>query len=279
MKKFVLGNGYIGSAFANAGYELIDKNLFDATRGTHHRWVLEYYLYDADVVVNAVGKTDTRWTEDSQNFDNLWKVNVEFPHRISKWCNRRGKKFVHLSTGDVYGNNFDLTETTEDTRKIDVGTNYRLSKYVSEKMCHPNDLILRLRLPFDGRNHPKNLLTKIPKFTKFYSYLNDYTYVPDLVAFTDLAIEKNLSGIYNIASHEDGSLMFLLRNILKLDQFMGEEYDLHNKESPYLIRELNDIHVHNIMNDDKLRKWFPQTPLEEAIKKSWNQLQAEQSHV
>jgi nucleoside-diphosphate-sugar epimerase len=273
MNSVVIGNGYMGSAFKDAGMDCITKE--DFTYNGRNFNELIPLIEDYDVVINAIAKTDTRWSEEPKNFKELWFINAHFVKELSDYCNppkrKRKKKFVHISTGDLYGNNFDLKQTVEDTTKIDVGTNYRLSKYGGEKFCHEDDLILRPRLPFDGRNHPKNLLVKIPKFTKLFSYLNDYTYIPDLVEATQILVNKNQKGIFNIASHDDGSVIYILRNILQLPQF--QSYDLHDHDNPNIIRELNNLHVHNIMNDDKLRRIYIQTPLEDAVKKSWVDLQ------
>jgi hypothetical protein len=35
---------------------------------------------------------------------------------------------------------------------------------------------------------------------------------------------------------------------------------------------LNDVHVHNISNDGKLRKWFKQTDLDAALILSYNNI-------
>ena len=179
------------------------------------------------------------------------------------------KQFIHLSTGDLYGNNHDINRNVETSTDIDVGTTYRLSKYVAEKFCNPNDLILRIRLPFDGRPHPKNLLVKIPKFTKVCCFVNDFTYVPDLVEATRILVEAKQCGIFNVIGHESVSVLSLLKNVLQLPQF---QYDDDAPYNPLIISENNNLHMNNVSSDDKLRIFFKQTTLADAIKTSWNQL-------
>lgn len=276
MKYVVLGDGYLGSAFRDAGCACIGRDEFRYDgRNFHELESMLYYKYKhCDTIINCLGFTNTTTSEFPENFDKVWSINAAFVGCLSNLCKLYGKKLVHISTGDLYGNIFDLQTNVETSTKIDVGTTYRFTKYAGERFCKENDLILRIRLPFDGRIHPKNLLCKIPKFTKFYSFSNDYTYVPDLVNGTFALVENNQKGIFNVVSHEDGCPLFLLRNILNLPQFMGSEYDIHyNPESPSLINELSNFHIHNIANDDKFRAWYPQTPLADAVKKSWEELQ------
>lgn len=274
MNAVVLGDGYIGSAYRDSGMPCVGKNRFryDGKNFFDLERILAYH-YEFDTIINCIGYTNTTTSELPENFDKVWLTNAQFVKELSHMCKRDKKKLVHISTGDLYGNNFSINENVETSTKIDVGTTYRFTKYAGERFCSPDTLIFRIRLPFDGRQHPKNLLCKIPKFTKFYGFTNDYTYVPDLVNGTKVLVDKNQSGIFNVNTHEDGCSLFLLRNILQLPQFMGSDYDLHNEETPYITRELNNLHVHNVSNDDKFRAWYPQTPLEEAVKTSWKQLQ------
>lgn len=270
MKIVVLGDGYVGSAFKDSGFDCIAKEEQFKFNGKN---IADLFgtLMNYNTIINAIGYTNTTTSELPENFQKVWNANVLFVEHLSNYCYNTGKKLVHISTGDLYGNNFNLKETVETTTKIDVGTTYRLSKYVGEKFCNPNDLIIRIRLPFDGRNHPKNILTKIPKFKNLYSFLNDYTYIPDLIDATKVLIDRDAKGIYNLACHEDGSVIYLLRNVLELPQF--KDYDLHDQDHPNIIRDLSNVHVHNIMNDDKIREYYIQTTLEDAIKKSWQELQ------
>lgn len=271
MKTIIIGDGYVGSAFRDAGYPCIGKNDFRYDgENFDELGLMIHFSHNVDTIINCIGYTNTTASEDPKNFDAVWNANAQFVRELSRFCHRTGKKLIHISTGDLYGNVFDMTTNVESNPNMDVGTHYRFTKLAGERFCHEDDLILRIRLPFDGRNHPKNLLTKLPRFTKFYSYSNDYTYLPDLVNGAIILAEKKQKGIFNVVSHEDGCTLFLLKNILQLPQF--DKYDIHNEDDPNFIRELSNLHIHNISNDTKFRGWYPQTPLEEAVKTSWNQL-------
>jgi len=205
MRIVVLGNGYIGSAF---DYNKITREQFDVIKDSITK--LYVLLQPYDVIINTIGITDTIWTEKQENLKTTLLVNSYFVGHLSEFCEKYDKKLIHISTGDLYGNNFNWSQNTEDSNNLDYNTNYRLSKGLAEKLCNPNDTILRIRLPFDNRKHPKNLLYKSRNFTKFYQFQNCYTYVPDLVSYIkSFIIPNDLRGIYNICQNETASLLYL----------------------------------------------------------------------
>jgi len=263
----ILGDGYIGSAYTAEGYTGIGRKDWEYIPGYFS--TLIPYIDPYDYIINCIGYTDTKWSEDDRNFKKLWYTNAVFVQELAEFCAKRNKKLIHLSTTDLYGNGHDFAKNTEDRKDLDVGTNYRYSKYAAERFCDLNrDLILRIRLPFDGRQHPKNLLVKAQKYTKFYQFTTDYTYVPDLIAASSVLSEQ--VGIFNVVSHEDDTLLNLMKNILMLPQF--QHIDPYNENDPNIIRDINDIHVHNTCNDTKLWNLYKSTNLHAAAIISYNKL-------
>lgn len=277
MKTIVLGNGYIGSGFAEYGnFPVIGKDQFEYTGYNFDKLIP--LIEDYDVIINCIGFTDTKASELKENGRMLLHVNSHLVGELSRYCNENNKKFVHISTGDLYGNSF--TEYRIDTEKatllkteweknvetcadLDIGTEYRFSKVLGERMCNlEKDLILRIRLPFDGRDHPKNLMNKVIKFTNFYIFQTSLTYVPDLVKATIALLEANQSGIFNVTQNETASLLFLMRNVLQYPRL--QHIDIHDKNHPNIIAEKNTIHVHNDINIEKLLKFYKPIPLEAA---------------
>lgn len=286
-KAVVLGNGYIGSAFANAGLPCIDSSKF-RYKGSAFNYESNFLLLiplleDYDIIINCMGWTDTRTSELPENFKEVYYINALFVHELSQYCEENDKKLIHISSGDIYGNVSDIADVTsgsviqkayeqtiESTKKFDIETNYRFSKVAGDKFCNPKDLILRIRLPFDGRKHPKNLIYKARNFTKFYHFQNTFTYVPDLINATQVLIDNNQTGVFNIAQYEPASILYLMRNILQLPHL--QNIDIHDKNDPNLITEYNMINIHNDMNTDKLREFYKPINLDAAWKVSWEQL-------
>jgi nucleoside-diphosphate-sugar epimerase len=270
MKKCVLGNGYIGSAYAENGFDCINKKQFEYLKDDFSK--LEELLEPYDVVINCIGITDTKWSEVRENFPIVWDVNAIFIRAVSAYCHKTNKKFIHISTGDLYGTNYQYDKNTEERVDLDTGTNYRFSKLGGEKFCHPNDLILRIRLPFDARNHPKNLLVKAQKYTKFYRWLTVFTYVPDLMTATDILINRDEKGIFNIVQNEG-------TNILSMQKFVNANnvahIDFHDKHDPNLLDNIDNVHVHNDINIMKLYKMFKPEKTADAWAACWKKLYKE----
>jgi nucleoside-diphosphate-sugar epimerase len=261
MKKIVLGDGYIGSAYKDAGYHCIASNevRYDGSNFNQLTEKLEEY----DVIVNCIAKTDTKWTENPDNFSETWQTNVELVQKLSEYCGRTDKKFVHISTGDLYGNSFEWEKNVETNFNLNSETNYRLTKLVAERLCSPNDLILRIRLPFDARNHPKNLVIKSRRYTKFYQWANVYTYVPDLIKATNILLENDKTGIFNVVQTQSTGLLHLNKihpannpNVLSID--------MHDAEDVNVIRDLDKVHIHNDINSSKLTEYVELTDLHKA---------------
>lgn len=61
-------------------------------------------------------------------------------------------------------------------------------------------LILRLRMPFDNRGHPRNLLCRLATYQKVLDIQNAITYLPDVVAAACQLINRRATGIYHIVN-------------------------------------------------------------------------------
>ncbi len=264
-KTIILGGGYVASAFAVQGYSIVprEKFYFD---GNNFSSVIDH-IKDCDVVVNAIAKTDTRWSENSNNFRELWMTNVEFVKLLSDYCSSTGKKLVHLSTIDLYGNCHDYQTNIECKRLLDLNTDYRISKYASERVCQPNDLILRIRLPYDDQLHPKNLLVKIVKFNKFFHLSTGLTYLPDLVNITNILVDKNESGIFNVESTTTSSILYIAKNLLGLPKAASLSTTDEN-----VIIDFDTHIVHPVSNTDKIEQHYKMTDLDSSIIHCFNNL-------
>ena len=106
-------------------------------------------------------------------------------------------------------------------------------------------------------------------------FTNDFTYVPDLICATEKLLEANQSGIFNVTSWEDSSILNILQEVLHLPQF--QNYDAHNENDPNIIFELSPVHVHNFSNIDKLLQFYQPTHLHMAFINSYNALLKHQS--
>lgn len=155
-----------------------------------------------DVVINTAGKTgrpNIDWCEEHK--EETVRSNITGPLVLLDECAKRDIYFVHLGSGCIYeGDNGGKGFAEEDPANY-VGSFYSRTKaYCDQILREFPVLILRLRMPFDGSVHERNLLSKISKYPRVLDTENSLTYMPDFFAAATALIEKRKTGIYNIVN-------------------------------------------------------------------------------
>lgn len=159
-----------------------------------------------DLVINAAGKAgvpNVDWCEDHR-LETL-RSNVLGPLVLLDACAKRGIYWVHLSSGCIYeGLNGGRGFTEEDIPNF-TGSFYSRTKGWSDQMLkdcskEAQVLILRLRMPFDASDDPRNLIMKLKKYKTVLDEKNSITSIDDFFAATEKLIEKKKTGIYNITN-------------------------------------------------------------------------------
>jgi len=257
-KIIVLGKGFLGTKFKMRGYEVWDKKRFQITQKENYLFPLDKY----NIIVNCIGKSNTRWCEKKENFATALWSNGILPGILSKYCATHGKKFVHISTGCLYDNGV----TPQDEYSLFTAhCNYTVTKWVGEKGCHEQDLILRPRLLFgdfkpEGRN---NLLCKLPQFTRFLTNWNSYASVDVIVDAFEALIKNEQSGVFNVAC--DG-----YASPYEISRWIGLEGEMITAKK---LRESEGLHlVNNIMDLSKLRQFYQPPELKDEIMRCWEAL-------
>lgn len=130
--------------------------------------------------------------------------NVAFPNMLANGCQQYSIPLMHLSTACLYDESREYTEEDEPTR----GWNGYCGTYVGSKLAaesvvrdYPKHYILRLRLPFDEVDHPRNYLSKLASFGKIYNHLNSLTHRGDFASWTlDLWEKRAPFGTYHMVN-------------------------------------------------------------------------------
>lgn len=156
-----------------------------------------------DVVINAAGKTgvpNVDWCEDHKL--ETMHANVLGPIVLAEECGKRGIYWVHLSSGCIYEGDNGGRGYAETDEPNFTGSFYSRSKALCERAIRefPGMLILRLRMPFDGSPHPKNLITKLSNYARVNDEENSITCLTDFLAATKKLIERRATGIYNMVN-------------------------------------------------------------------------------
>ncbi len=170
----------MGSAITN---ECLTRNIvpYQAKR----EWLIDAVspLGPNDLVINSCAYIPMPSVDACKlNKDETISGNVLWPQILSLWCCMRQVPLMHLSTGCLFDEDKEYSECDTPTRGWDgycgfyIGTKLLAEEVVRGARRH---YILRLRLPFDEVDHPRNYLSKLRKFDKVYEHQNSLTHRGD----------------------------------------------------------------------------------------------------
>ena len=258
MKIVVLGKGYLGKEFERHGFEVWSRDEFQ-WQSSSNSCVFDR-LDDFDVIINCIGKSNTRWCE--TNLKQAIEVNGYLPEQISAYCKHKNKRFVHISTGCLY----DRTDRLNNENDFTVAhCNYTVTKWIGEKHLNPKDLILRPRLLFSDVKDRNNLLCKLPNYTKYVSDANDsFTSTTTIVQATKELLYGNATGVFNIAQEGIASIWQIAKWCGLDNKPIISIEELRKQQNLYL--------VNNIMDISKLKQYYHPTSIEDSIIMCYNNL-------
>jgi 3,5-epimerase/4-reductase len=137
-----------------------------------------------DIALNCAGKTgrpNVDWCEDHKA--ETLAANVTGPLVLLKELAARNVYWVHLGSGCIYQGDNNGKGYSETDPANYFGSFYSRTKAWSDAILQDFPVLnLRLRMPFDGSDNPRNLLTKIAKYSRVLDTENSLTYLPDFFA-------------------------------------------------------------------------------------------------
>lgn len=196
-KILILGNGYIGNKLQK------ELGCPISTRRIDGLQILEEEVnhYESEIVINCIGHTG-QYNVDACEVavSRTLAANVHIPLLLAELAYRCKVKIVHISSGCIYHTQDKPIVETAEPDYFDLF--YSRTKIYAERILKdiPNVLIVRIRIPLDNQPHPKNILTKLLKFTQVIDTPNSITYIPDFVRAVKHLINIDASGIYNVVN-------------------------------------------------------------------------------
>lgn len=155
-----------------------------------------------DIVINAAGKTgrpNVDWCEDHK--EETVRSNVLGPLVLLDECSKRKIYWVHLGSGCIYQGDKHGAGFTEEDPPNFVGSFYSRTKAWSDQMLSEFSLLnLRLRMPFDSSNEPRNLINKLVRYSRVLDTKNSLTFIPDFLDVLDQLITKKVTGTFNVVN-------------------------------------------------------------------------------
>ncbi len=201
MKYLIFGNGYLGNQFNDY---LGDEGVLSELRISDERAVVaEIEKHNPEFVINCLGKTgrpNVDWCEEHKV--ETMHSNVIVPALIQAACEKKGKKMVHLSSGCLYSGDKNGRGFSEEDEPNFYGSFYSRTKILAERILKEFDnvLIIRPRMPLDGKPSVRNLLDKLLKYEKVISINNSISVIDDLLRITKELMECDASGVFNVVN-------------------------------------------------------------------------------
>lgn len=255
MRALIFGKGYVGGEFLNsetfAGARISDC---DITKRDEVLRVVQGI--SPEVVINAAGKTNLEWCRDNKLESTL--VNASGPLNVFDACKKAGAYFVHIGSGCIFEGQGSDGKGFREEDKPDPRCFYSYTKALADELLLKEEydklLILRIRQPFSGSPHPRNLITKVISYARLITSPNSLTYMPDLVGAAMHLIKSGQRGIFNVCN-EGGLSPYEIAMTAKSALDLRNNFIPISKEELDLMDQKNkrEHRVDTILNMDKLK--------------------------
>ena len=247
-KILILGKGYVGSRLQEElGCAISEKKI-----QSYQDADAEIKKFKPDILINCIGHVGRNVDECEQDIDRSLMVNSFIPLILAEAAIRNNTRFVHISSGCIYHYDYGLDKPiTEDKTPDFFELFYSRTKIYSEQPLanlsskYPI-LVVRIRVPLDGRPHPRNLLTKLISYKKVINAPNSVTYMPDFVAALKHLIKIKAHGVYNVVNK--GPLVYAQL----MDAYKRHKPDFDYEVMDYLA--LKSARTNLVLSVDKLEQ-------------------------
>ena len=147
------------------------------------------------------------WCEDHKQ--EIIRVNVLGVLNIADICEQNNIHCTILGTGCIYSSQNDEVFTEDSMWNFDKSFYSKTKAYTQELLkCYKNILLLRIRMPIDNTNNPKNFIEKLKSFDKIISIPNSMTVLPEMIPIMVTLIVTGQTGTWNcvnpnVISHKE----------------------------------------------------------------------------
>ena len=259
-KILILGKGYVGSRLQEElGCAISDKKILSFKDAD-----AEVKKFKPDILINCIGHVGRNVDECEQDIDRSLMVNSFIPLILAEAAIRNNIRLIHISSGCIYHYDYDLDKPIEEDMTPDFfELFYSRTKIYSEQPLTSLSskypvLIVRIRVPLDGRPHPRNLLTKLISYKKVINAPNSVTYIPDFIAALKHLIKIKASVVYNIVNK--GPLVYADL----MDTYKTLKPDFNYNVMDY--KAMNAVRTNLVLSVDKLeRSGFKMRGIKEVL--------------
>lgn len=223
MRILVVGRGWTGNKMS-AELSSRGHNVFSCS----HTDALDMLGSIAvDWVVNCAGVTGVP-NVDACELDkqNTISGNAIYPALLHTACERRHIRFAHFSSGCIYQGTIDSV----DAHPNFFGSTYSISKGISDVYLKDKAQVYRIRMPFTGKDEPKNYLSKVLKYANTGKLIdsghNSLTDLDEAVRVASDLIEAGKpNGYYNLVNSGSITMHELMDMFgMSVEWFTDEEF-------------------------------------------------------
>lgn len=257
MNILLVGRGWIGNKVYD---ELVSRkhNVESCSHTTVFKKLIRpYNSIKYDWVINCAGITGTP-NIDACEFDkeNTFGGNTLFPIKLSNAVDAYGARLAHFSSGCIYDGTINSPESPPNF----FDNTYSVSKGLADIFLRDTAQVYRIHLPFTGLDEPKNLLTKIIKYSKtgklFDSGPNSLSDLHEAIRVACELMESNApNGPYNLVN--SGSI-----TVNELVDIMGITTNWSMEETSSTIKRSNCV----------IPAYHKMRPIKDALQDAINKL-------
>lgn len=267
--------GWIGQQFV----DLLKNNNINFIEGKEreNNYEDEINTYNPSHVISLIGRTHGKiddkvystidyLEQDGKLRENI-KDNLYSPLKLAILCQRKNIHFTYLGTGCIfeYDNINDFIGYNEDENPNFFGSSYSIVKGFTDMLMKQfNVLNLRIRMPINSQNNPRNFITKITTYDKICSIPNSMTVLPELLPYVIKMMEQHTIGTINLTnpgviSHNE--ILEMYKDIVD-PKFTWKNFTIEEQNSILSSKRSN-----NRLNTNKLESMFPDVKnIKDAVK-------------
>ena len=235
-------------------------------------------------VVSFIGRTHgpnfgtIDYLEQSGKLTENLTDNLYAPLVLCDICIKHNIHYTYMGTGCIfeYDNDHPYGEETSGFTENDkpnfFGSSYSIVKGFTDRLMHFYPVLnLRIRMPINGEDCPRNFISKIIRYKKICNIPNSMTVLPDIFPIMIDMMTKGLVGTYNLTNPGLISHNTILEMYKKYvdSNFTWENFSVQEQDKILLSKRSN-----NFLDTSKLQDSYSSLNRIEVsvenILKNWN---------
>jgi 3,5-epimerase/4-reductase len=269
MKFLIYGaKGWIGTMIVNMIREMYPNYIIiESDTRVHPQNInmLSSEIQNVDRIICSIGRTSGTLSDgtyvntidycETNLVENI-RDNLTAPLLLAKLCLQHNKHMLYIGTGCIFSWDTNINtqrKVTEEEYPDFFGSAYSTIKGQTDSLIreYSNVCNVRIRMPINNENHPRNFITKIAEYKYIHNTNNSMTYLPNMLRVIIELSHHQATGTFN-ATNPGWSCH---SNIL-------EEYakKIDTNHSYTLVKNSDDLNLkskrsNNILNTSKLENW------------------------